>query len=131
MSMSDPIADMLTRIRNAQRAEKARVGMPASRMKTAIAAVLKEEGYIRDYRVEEEQGKPTLVVELKYHQGRPVIEHLQRVSRPGLRIYRGKDELPKVDGGLGVAIVSTSKGVMSDRKARELGEGGEIICTVS
>ncbi|HHH47248.1 MAG TPA: 30S ribosomal protein S8 [Thiotrichales bacterium] len=131
MSMSDPIADMLTRIRNAQRAEKASVGMPASKMKQAIAAVLKDEGYILDYRVEDVDGKPSLVIDLKYFQGRPVIEHLQRVSRPGLRIYRGKDELPDVNGGLGVAIVSTSRGVMSDRKAREVGEGGEIICTVS
>ncbi len=131
MSMSDPIADMLTRIRNAQRAEKASVSMPASKMKQAIAAVLKDEGYILDYRVEDVDGKPSLVIELKYFQGRPVIEHLQRVSRPGLRIYRGKDELPDVNGGLGVAIVSTSRGVMSDRKAREVGEGGEIICTVS
>ena len=131
MSMSDPIADMLTRIRNAQRAEKADVRMPASNMKQAIASVLKDEGYILDFRVEDEDGKPVLVIDLKYHQGRPVIEHLQRVSRPGLRIYRGKDELPAVNGGLGVAIVSTSKGVMSDRKAREVGEGGEIICTVS
>ncbi len=131
MSMSDPIADMLTRIRNAQRAEKASVSMPASKMKQAIAAVLKDEGYILDYRVEDVDGKPSLVIDLKYFQGRPVIEHLQRVSRPGLRIYRGKDELPDVNGGLGVAIVSTSRGVMSDRKAREVGEGGEIICTVS
>ena len=131
MSMSDPIADMLTRIRNAQRAEKAGVSMPASKMKQAIAAVLKDEGYILDYRVEDADGKPRLFIDLKYYQGRPVIEHLQRVSRPGLRIYRGKDELPHVNGGLGVAIVSTSRGVMSDRKARALGEGGEIICTVS
>ncbi len=131
MSMSDPIADMLTRIRNAQRAEKASVSMPASKMKQAIAAVLKDEGYILDYCVEDVDGKPSLVIDLKYFQGRPVIEHLQRVSRPGLRIYRGKDELPDVNGGLGVAIVSTSRGVMSDRKAREVGEGGEIICTVS
>jgi len=131
MSMSDPIADMLTRIRNGQAANKPSVQMPASKKKLAIAKVLKDEGYITDYQSIEVDGKPVLEIQLKYFQGRPVIEFIKRVSRPGLRIYRGKDELPDVNGGLGVAIVSTSKGVMSDRKAREVGEGGEIICTVS
>lgn len=129
--MTDPIADMLTRIRNGQSANKAQVTMPVSRKKQAIAQVLKDEGYISDFAVDETGGKPMLVVTLKYYQGRPVIEMIQRVSRPGLRIYKGKDELPSVQGGLGVAIVSTSKGVMTDRAARAAGEGGEVLCYVS
>jgi small subunit ribosomal protein S8 len=132
MSMSDPIADMLTRIRNGQRGGKARVSMPSSKAKVAVAQVLRDEGYIQAYSTREEEGnKATLEVELKYFEGRPVIERLERVSRPGLRIFKGRDELPKVDGGLGVAIVSTSRGVMSDRAARESGHGGEVICIVS
>lgn len=131
MSMSDPLADMLTRIRNAQTAEMAEVVMPASKQKAAIAQVLKDEGYIGDYSVDKEGSKPQLRINLKYHQGRPVIGQIKRVSRPGLRIYKGKDELPKVNGGLGVAIISTSRGVMSDREARASGQGGEVLCTVS
>ncbi|BAZ95064.1 30S ribosomal protein S8 [Thiohalobacter sp. COW1] len=131
MSMSDPLADMLTRIRNAQTAEMAEVVMPASKQKAAIAKVLKDEGYIGDYSVEDEGKKPQLRIGLKYYQGRPVIMHIKRVSRPGLRIYKGKDELPQVNGGLGVAIISTSRGVMSDREARASGQGGEVLCTVS
>ncbi|WJW75034.1 30S ribosomal protein S8 [Thiohalobacter sp. IOR34] len=131
MSMSDPIADMLTRIRNGQAAEKTQVSMPASKQKQAVAKVLKDEGYIVDYSVAEHGGKPELTIELKYYQGRPVISSIKRVSRPGLRIYKGKDELPKVQNGLGICIVSTSKGVMTDRQARAAGEGGEVLCTVS
>jgi len=131
MSMTDPIADMLTRIRNAQRAEKAAARMPASKAKAAIAAVLKEEGYIGDYSVEQVEGKPVLTVELKYFEGRPVIADIQRVSKPGRRLYKGKGDLPKVLGGLGVAIVSTSKGLMTDRAARAAGLGGEVLCYVS
>ncbi|MBZ0072407.1 MAG: 30S ribosomal protein S8 [Thiohalobacteraceae bacterium] len=130
MSMSDPIADFLTRIRNGQAANKAQVTMPASKAKQAVASVLKSEGYISDFVVQDVDRKPQLTVTLKYYEGRPVIESLHRVSRPGLRIYKGKDELPRVLGGLGVAIVSTSKGVMTDREARALGEGGEVLCTV-
>lgn len=129
MSMSDPIADMLTRIRNGLGASKAEVIMPSSNMKVAVAKVLKDEGYIEDLAVEGE-GKPQLKVKLKYYQGKPVIETLKRVSRPGLRQYKGKDDLPKVSGGLGVAIVSTPQGVMSDRAARKAGVGGEVICYV-
>ena len=129
--MTDPIADMLTRIRNGQRAGKVSVSMPSSKLKASIAGVLKDEGYIADFRVQEEAGKAVMNVDLKYYEGRPVIEDLKRVSRPGLRIYKSKDELPKVHGGLGVAIVSTSKGVMSDRAARAAGEGGEVLCYVS
>ena len=131
MSMSDPIADMLTRIRNGQQAEKEAVVMAASRMKAAIAEVLKQEGYIEDYSVSGDEGKPQLQIDLKYYAGRPVIEKIQRVSKPGLRIYRGCAELPRVMNGLGIAIVSTSKGVMSDHKARTNGIGGEIICYVA
>ena len=131
MSMTDPIADMLTRIRNGQKARKRAVAMPSSTAKVAVAKVLKDEGYITDYKTEAEGSKSQLTVELKYFEGRPVIEVVQRVSKPGLRIYRGKDELPKVLGGLGVAIVSTSAGVMSDRQAREQGVGGEVLCVVS
>ncbi|MFP4272352.1 MAG: 30S ribosomal protein S8 [Halothiobacillaceae bacterium] len=130
MSMNDPIADMLTRIRNAQAANKRQVTMPASTHKAAIAKVLKDEGYIQDYTVSDGP-KAEMTVELRYHEGRPVIETLKRVSRPGLRIFKGADELPQVLGGLGVAIVSTSRGVVSDREARRLNEGGEVICTVS
>lgn len=130
MSMTDPIADMLTRIRNAQRAGKAQVSMPLSRSKQAIAQLLLEEGYVANMQVIKEGVKSTLILELKYFDGRPVIEHLERISRPGLRIYRGTDELPSVLGGLGVAIVSTSKGLMTDRTARAQGMGGEVVCTV-
>lgn len=130
MSMTDPIADMLTRIRNGQKAGKANVAMGSSKAKLAVAKVLQDEGFIVGFSVDENEGKPQLIVELKYFQGSPVIEGIKRESRPGLRVYRGKDELPRVIGGLGVAIVSTSKGVVSDREARRLGEGGEIICTV-
>lgn len=131
MSMNDPIADMLTRIRNAQGAEKLSVAMPASRVKAAIAQVLKDEGYVDDFAVRELEGKHTLEIRLKYYAGKPVIEKIERVSRPGLRIYRPKDDLPKVMNGLGVAIVSTSRGVMTDRKARGLGVGGEVLCVVA
>jgi small subunit ribosomal protein S8 len=128
--MTDPIADLLTRIRNGQAASKAQVSMPASKAKKALANVLKSEGYVGDVVEQDVDGKPQLTITLKYHDGKPVIDTLQRVSRPGLRIYKAKDEIPKVLGGLGVAIVSTSKGVMSDREARALGEGGEVLCTV-
>jgi len=128
--MTDPIADMLTRIRNALAAKKAQVAMPQSKEKMAIAQVLKDEGYITDFEQGEANGKPVISVELKYYQGKPVIEKIQRISRPGLRIYKGKDELPNVMGGLGVAIISTSAGVMSDRAARKSGHGGEVLCYV-
>ncbi len=131
MTMTDPISDMLTRIRNGQNARKVSVSMPASKAKEAVASVLKDEGYITDYSTDGEGAEKSLSVELKYFEGVPVIESLQRASRPGLRIYRGKEGLPKVLGGLGVAIVSTSAGVMSDRQAREKGIGGEVICIVS
>lgn len=131
MSMTDPIADFLTRIRNGQSSGKPEVLVPASKVKFSIAKVLKDEGYIEDFSSTEQDGKPTLVVQLKYYQGRPVIDRLERVSRPGLRVYRGKDELPSILGGLGVAIVSTSKGVMTDRQARAAGHGGEVLCIVS
>ena len=130
MSMSDPIADMLTRIRNGQSAAKADVTMPASNMKQAIANVLKNEGYIKDFTVSDDV-KAELTVSLKYFDGRPVIDSIKRVSRPGLRIYKNKDELPEVLNGLGIAVVSTSKGVMTDREARAAGHGGEVICLVS
>ena len=129
MSMQDTLADMLTRIRNGHMAEKSAVTMPASKLKASVAAVLKEEGYIADFAVEGE-GKPVMTVELKYFDGKPVIESIQRVSRPSLRVYKGASDLPKVAGGLGVAIVSTSHGVMTDRAARAAGIGGEVICTV-
>ncbi|RMH46615.1 MAG: 30S ribosomal protein S8 [Gammaproteobacteria bacterium] len=129
MSMQDPIADMLTRIRNGQAAGKKEVSMPSSKLKANIARVLKEEGYIVDYSVSEGP-KPVLTVVLKYFEGRPVIEKIERVSRPGLRIYRKANELPKVLGGLGIAIISTSKGLMTDKAARKAGHGGEVICTV-
>ena len=129
MSMQDPLADMLTRIRNAQMAEKSVVCMPSSTLKVAVAKVLKDEGYIAGYQVSSEV-KPSLSIELKYFEGRPVIEEVKRVSRPGLRQYKSVEELPKVRGGLGVSIVSTTKGVMTDRPARAAGVGGEVLCTV-
>lgn len=128
--MTDPIADMLTRIRNAQMSRKTEVTMPSSKLKAAIAEVMKEEGFIADYSVNGDK-KPQMTVTLKYFEGRPVIEKLKRVSRPGLRIFKNKDELPKVLNGLGVAIISTSAGVMTDRAARAAGHGGEVICTIS
>ncbi|HEY0938774.1 MAG TPA: 30S ribosomal protein S8 [Steroidobacter sp.] len=131
MSMTDPIADFLTRIRNGQSSGKAEISAPTSKVKVAIAKVLKDEGYIENFTASDVEGKPTLAVQLKYYQGRPVIDRLERVSRPGLRVYKGKDELPSILGGLGVAIVSTSKGVMTDRQARASGHGGEVICIVS
>ena len=130
MSMSDPIADMLTRIRNAQMAEKVSVAMPSSSLKVAIAKVLKDEGYIDDFAVRPNEGKPTLEIGLKYYAGRPVIERIERVSRPGLRIYKGARDIPNVMNGLGIAIVSTSQGVMTDRRARAQGVGGEVLCIV-
>ena len=130
MSMSDPIADMLTRIRNGQSASKSEVVMPASKVKMSIAKVLKDEGYIKDYSITEDI-KAEMTVSLKYFEGRPVIESIKRVSRPGLRVFKGKDELPKVLNGLGVAIVTTSKGLMTDREARAAGIGGEILCVVA
>ena len=131
MSMSDPIADMLTRIRNAQSVNKANVSMPASKLKSAIAGVLKDEGYIDDFAVQAVDGKPQLNISLKYYAGRPVIEKIERVSRPGLRIYRGTENIPVVMNGLGVTIVSTSTGVMTERKARAAGIGGEVLCVVA
>lgn len=130
MSMQDPIADMLTRIRNGQMASKTSVSMPASKLKLAIANVLADEGYILGAGVSEEGAKRTLTIDLKYYEGRPVIEEIQRASRPSLRKYVGKDDVPTVRGGLGVSIVSTSRGVMSDRAARKAGIGGEVLCTV-
>lgn len=132
MSMSDPISDMLTRIRNAQMAEKTKVAMPSSKLKVAIAEVLKDEGYVDGFNVVKgDGGKATLEIGLKYYSGRPVIEKIQRISRPGLRIYKGSDDIPKVMNGLGIAIVSTSKGLMTDRKARANGIGGEVLCVVA
>ncbi len=130
MSMQDPLADMLTRIRNAQMAAKPSVSMPSSKLKVAVANVLKEEGYVTDFSVSDVEGKVALTVELKYFEGKPVIEELDRISKPSLRKYVGSNELPKVRGGLGVAIVTTSKGVMTDRAARAAGVGGEVLCTV-
>ena len=131
MSMSDPIADMLTRIRNAQSVDKASVSMPSSKLKVAIAQVLKDEGYIDGFAVKTEGAKSELEIALKYYAGRPVIERIERVSRPGLRIYKGRDAIPQVMNGLGVAIVTTPKGVMTDRKARQSGVGGEVLCYVA
>jgi small subunit ribosomal protein S8 len=131
MSMSDPIADMLTRIRNAQSVDKAVVSMPSSKIKVAIAQVLKDEGYIDGYSVRADDGKSQLEIALKYYAGRPVIERIERVSRPGLRVYRGREAIPAVMNGLGVAIVTTPKGVMTDRKARQTGVGGEVLCYVA
>ncbi|EEF78763.1 ribosomal protein S8 [Methylophaga thiooxydans DMS010] len=129
--MTDPIADMLTRIRNAQQANKVDVSMPSSKVKISIAQVLQEEGYISSFNSSEVEGKATLTVTLKYFEGKSVISEISRVSRPGLRVYKSANELPRIIGGLGVAIVSTSKGVMADRKARALGQGGEVLCAVS
>jgi len=129
--MTDPIADLLTRIRNGQSANKTEVSMPSSRLKCAVAQVLKDEGFITDFTTADEDGKPVLTVVLKYYDGRPVIEMIQRASRPGLRLYKGKNDIPSIQNGLGVAIVSTSRGVMSDRQARAAGEGGEVLCVVS
>lgn len=131
MSMQDPVADMLTRIRNAQLSGKEKVQMPAAKLKTAIAAVLKEEGYINHYYTQTVEGKTVLEIELKYYHDKPVIEQIERVSKPSRRIYKRKDQLPRVRDGLGVAIISTSKGLMSDRRARKLGEGGEVLCYLS
>ena len=131
MSMTDPIADLLTRIRNGQAARKATVSLASSKLKQAIVKVLKEEGYIADFRLDDAEGKARLTIGLKYFEGRPVIDRLERVSRPGLRIYRGKDQLPKVLGGMGTVIVSTPKGVMTDRQARAAGQGGEVLCIVA
>ena len=131
MAMSDPIADMLTRIRNAQLAEKVSVSMPSSKLKVALAAVLVEEGYVDSYTIRENDGKPQLEIALKYYAGRAVIERIERVSKPGLRIYKGSSDIPRVMNGLGVAIVSTPKGVMTDRKARANNVGGEVLCIVA
>ena len=131
MSMQDPIADMLTRIRNGQMAGKVRVTMPMSKQKLAIANLLEAEGYVREALREEADGKQVLTVVLKYYEGKPVIDRLQRVSRPGLRVYKGKDELPRVLDGLGIAVISTSKGLMTDRVARAGGHGGEVLCYVA
>ncbi len=131
MSMSDPIADMLTRIRNAQMAEKVTVAMPSSKVKAAIAKVLQDEGYVDGFKVIDNAGKPTLEIGLKYYADRPVIEKIQRVSRPGLRVYKGSEDIPRVMNGLGIAIVSTSKGLMTDRSARANGIGGEVLCIVA
>ena len=131
MSMSDPIADMLTRIRNAQMVEKPTVAMPASKVKAAIAQVLKDEGYIDGFQIKSTEGKKELVIGLKYYAGRPVIERIERVSRPGLRVYKGSKAIPQVMNGLGVAIVTTPQGVMTDRKARAVGVGGEVLCYVA
>ncbi len=130
MSMTDPVADMLTRIRNGQSAGKKLITQPSSKLKVSIAKVLKDEGYITDFTTETTGNHTVMTVELKYYKGAPVIESIKRISRPGLRIYKSKDELPKVLGGLGIAIVSTSNGVMTDRAARAIGHGGEVICTV-
>jgi len=130
MSMTDPIADMLTRVRNAQALGKVTVGMPSSKLKRAIAEVLKTEGYIQNIVVQELDGKPSLTIGLKYFQGAPVIERIHRVSRPGLRIYKSRDDLSKVMGGLGISIISTSKGIMTDRAARAAGQGGEVLCNI-
>lgn len=131
MSMSDPIADLLTRIRNAQMVNKANVCVPSSKVKVAIAQVLQDEGYIDGFEVQDEAGKPVLNIELRYYAGRPVIERIERVSRPGLRVYKGSKTLPKVQNGMGVAIVTTPQGVMTDRKARAVGVGGEVLCYVA
>ncbi|MEE8428664.1 MAG: 30S ribosomal protein S8 [Gammaproteobacteria bacterium] len=131
MTMTDPISDLLTRVRNGQMVGKVQVAMPSSKVKQSIAKVLKDEGYIADFEVRDVDNKPELVITLKYYEGKPVIDRIERISRPGLRIYKGKDELPKVLGGLGIAIISTSQGVMSDRAARAAGHGGEVLCVVS
>ena len=131
MSMTDPIADFLTRIRNGQAARKPEIACASSKVKVSIAQVLRDQGYIAGFATSDEDGKATLTVQLKYHEGKPVIERIERISRPGLRTYRGTEALPKVLGGLGIAIVSTSQGVMTDRQARKVGQGGEVLCVVS
>jgi small subunit ribosomal protein S8 len=131
MSMTDPLADLLTRIRNGQKARKVSITMPASKLKLAVAEVLQHEGYINGVTTDEDGIKKTMTVELKYHRDTPVIERIERVSRPGLRIYKSKDKLPRVQGGLGIAVISTSRGVMTDRQARTEGHGGEVLCVVS
>ena len=131
MSMTDPIADFITRIRNGQAARKTEISCSSSKLKIALAQVLRDEGYVAGFTTHADGGKTTLTVQLKYHEGRPVIERIERVSRPGLRAYRGKTALPKVLGGLGIAIISTSQGVMTDRQARRVGQGGEVLCVVS
>ena len=131
MSMTDPIADLLTRIRNGQSARKSSVSVASSKLKTAILTVLKDEGYIADFGLAQDDGKPVLTIDLKYYDGRPVIDRIERVSRPGLRIYRGKDEIPRVLGGMGTVIVSTPKGVMTDKAAQAIGQGGEVLCIVA
>jgi small subunit ribosomal protein S8 len=131
MSMTDPIADLLTRIRNGQSARKTSVTVAASKLKTAILKVLKDEGYIANFSVGQDDGKPFLTIDLKYYEGRPVIDRIERVSRPGLRIYRGKSEIPRVLGGMGTVIVSTPKGVMTDKAAQAIGQGGEVLCIVA
>jgi len=131
VSMTDPIADLLTRIRNAQSARKTEVRLAASKLKQAVVKVLMEEGYVADFHVDAGDGKPTLTIALKYYDGRPVIDRLERISKPGLRVYRGKDEMPKVLGGMGTVIVSTPKGVMTDKQARAIGQGGEVLCIVA
>jgi len=131
MSMTDPIADLLTRIRNGQSARKASVTVASSKLKTAILTVLKDEGYIADFNRSSDEGKPVLTIELKYYEGRPVIDRIERVSRPGLRIYRRKDDMPRVLGGMGTVIVSTPKGVMTDKAAQAIGQGGEVLCIVA
>lgn len=129
--MTDPIADLLTRIRNAHHAEKVSLTMPGSKIKSAIAKVLQEEGYIEGFQASVEEGKPSLTITLKYYEGSPVIENIERVSKPGLRVYKNAEELPKVNGGLGIAIISTSKGIMTDRAARAARVGGEVLCNVT
>jgi len=129
--MTDPIADLLTRIRNAHHAEKLSLTMPGSKIKHAIAKVLQDEGYIEGFDLDELDGKPAITIQLKYYEGSPVIENIKRISKPGLRVYKSAEELPSVNGGLGIAIVSTSKGIMTDRAARSAGVGGEILCSVS
>jgi small subunit ribosomal protein S8 len=131
MSMTDPVADLLTRIRNGQSAGKSQVSLASSKIKTSICRVLKDEGYVADFRIDEDEGKPRLTIDLKYFEGRPVIDRIERVSRPGLRIYRGQHDLPKVLGGMGTVIVSTPRGVMTDRQARAIGQGGEVLCIVA
>ena len=131
MSMSDPIADMLTRIRNAQMVGHSEVVIPSSRLKASIAQVLKDEGYVDDFAVRDRDGNAELAINLKYYAGRPVIEHLERISKPGLRVYKGRNDIPRVMNGLGIAILSTSRGVMTDRKARDTGVGGEVLCIVA
>lgn len=129
--MTDPIADLLTRIRNAHHAEKIALTLPGSKIKTAIAQVLLDEGYIEGFEAGQAEGKPSLTITLKYYEGAPVIDHIERISKPGLRVYKSAEELPQVNGGLGIAIVSTSKGIMTDRAARSAGVGGEVLCAVS